>query len=83
MCTNSSDIINSGNMLFLLEAIYIVFQQCLNQNLFVQKGCNVKKQSSVTSQQKGWKRAATSACNRSGTKSPVTYSPHACNSTLL
>lgn len=43
MCTSSSDIINSENMLFLLEAVYITFQLCLNQDLFVQKGCNIKK----------------------------------------
>lgn len=48
MCTSSSDTINSKNMLFLLEAVYIMFQQCLNQDLFVQKGSDDKKQSNVT-----------------------------------
>lgn len=44
MCTSSSDIISSANTLFLSEAVYITFQQCVNPDVFIWKGCNVKKQ---------------------------------------
>lgn len=48
MCTSSSDIINSENMLFPLEAVYITLQQCLNPDVFIWKGCSVKKQRDIT-----------------------------------
>lgn len=53
MCTNSPDEISSKNILFLLEAVYKTFRQRWNQDLFVQRDCNVKSKAVTARMEEG------------------------------
>lgn len=80
MCTSSSDIINSENTLFLLEAVYITFQQCVNPDVFIRKGCNVKKQHYLLTARM---KKAPICVPQVWDQSPAASSPSAQSSSLL